>query len=136
MALTTGAEQIGHCLCGAVRYRVSGEPLWVAHCHCESCRRATSAAFVTYAGFRRENFEFTAGEPAEYHSSPGVTRRFCPGCGSPLTYEGARWPGEVHILVCSLDDPAIFQPSAHVQADEQLPWLHFADGLPRRPLES
>jgi hypothetical protein len=115
---------------------VRGEPLWVAHCHCESCRRATSAAFATYAGFRRENFEITAGEPAQYHSSPGVTRRFCPGCGSPLTYEGARWPDEVHILVCSLDDPATFQPTAHVQVNEQLPWLHFADGLPRRPLES
>ena len=52
-------------------------------------------------------------------------------CGSPLTYEGERWPDQTHILVCSLDDPVALQPTAHVHTDEQLTWLHLADGLPR-----
>jgi hypothetical protein len=120
-------ERRGHCLCGATRYRVRGEPIWVAHCHCESCRRASSAAFVTWAGFGRADFAVTAGEPAAYRSSPGVVRRFCPRCGSPLTYEGERWPDQVHVLVCSFDDPAAFQPTEHVHIDERLPWLHLAD---------
>jgi hypothetical protein len=129
MAETTTRD--GRCLCGAVRYRVTGEPIWTAHCHCQSCRRATSAAFATYAGFLRERFEILAGEPAVYRSSPGVERRFCRDCGSPLTYEGERWPDQTHIMVCSLDDPAALQPTAHVHTDEQLTWLHLADGLPR-----
>jgi hypothetical protein len=122
----------GRCLCGAVRYRVTGEPLWVAHCHCESCRRATSAAFATYAGFPRESFTFVAGEPGVFQSSPGVERRFCTRCGSPLTYEGERWPTQTHIFVCSLERPGELQPTAHVYTTEQVPWIHLADNLPRR----
>ena len=122
----------GRCLCGAVRYRVRGDPLWAVQCHCESCRRATSAAFATYAGFPRERFEILTGEPAIYRSSPGVVRRFCRQCGSPITYEGERWPTETHIFVCSLDDTTALLPTAHVHTDEQLPWVHLGDDLPRK----
>lgn len=124
-------EREGRCLCGAVRYAVKGDPIWVAHCHCESCRRANSAAFATFAGFRRENFRLLAGEPGRYASSPGVWRSFCPRCGSPLTYEGERWPDEVHIHLPSLEDPLSLKPKAHVHVAEQLAWVHLADGLPR-----
>ena len=124
-------EREGHCLCGAVRYAVKGEPKWVAHCHCETCRRAVSAAFATYAGYNRENFRITAGTLARYASSPGVSRGFCVRCGSPLTYEGERWADEVHIHVPSLADPASLTPRGHVYVAEQLPWVHLADDLPR-----
>ena len=70
----------GRCLCGAVPYVAIGEPLWVAHCHCESCRRATAAPLATYAGYRRDRFAYEAGTPARYQSSPGVTRSFCGRC--------------------------------------------------------
>ncbi len=49
----------GGCLCGAVRYEASGEPISVIHCHCLSCRRHTGAPVVTLAGFRRDQVEFT-----------------------------------------------------------------------------
>jgi hypothetical protein len=124
-------ERRGHCLCGAIRYRVTGEPIYVAHCHCESCRRASSAALVTWAGFRRDDFAFTAGDPTAYRSSPGVVRRFCRRCGSPLTYESVRWSDQVHVQVCSFEDPAAFRPTQHVHTAEQLPWLQLADGLER-----
>lgn len=129
-------EREGHCLCGAVRYAVKGDPVWVAHCHCESCRRANSAAFATYAGFKRENFRLLAGAPGRYASSPGVWRSFCARCGSPLTYEGERWPDEIHIHVPSLEDPLSLIPEAHVHVAEQLAWIHLADGLPRHAASS
>ena len=121
----------GGCLCGAVRYRADGPPKWVAHCHCQSCRRQTGGAFATYAGFAADRFEFTQGAASARESSPGVTRRFCDACGTPLTYESERWPGEVHIHLGTLDDPGALSPQAHVYTDEQLPWLHLADNLPR-----
>lgn len=34
----------GHCLCASVAFAYEGEPDWTLNCHCESCRRATSAA--------------------------------------------------------------------------------------------
>jgi hypothetical protein len=126
-------ERSGGCLCGAVRYRTQGAPAWVAHCHCTSCRRTAGAAFVTYAGFKRPNFAFTRGAPKVFESSPGVARRFCPDCGTPLTYEGARWPDEVHILLCTLDEPQTLAPQAHVYTAEAMPWAHLDDNLPRFP---
>lgn len=129
----TQTERTGGCLCGAVRYRTQGPPAWVAHCHCTSCRRTAGAAFVTYAGFKRPNFEFTKGTPRVFESSPGVLRSFCGACGTPLTYEGARWPDEVHIFVCTLDQPDSLAPQAHVYTSEAMPWVHLDDNLPRFP---
>lgn len=119
-------ELTGGCLCGAVRYRARGEPKWVAYCHCESCRRATGAPMASYAGFAAERFAYIAGAPARFASSPGVTRSFCGRCGTPLTYEGARWPGEVHVLIGTLDRPEDFVPTRDAFVEEKLPWLHLA----------
>ncbi|MDH3790857.1 MAG: GFA family protein [Rhodospirillales bacterium] len=126
----------GGCLCGAVRFTAAGPALWVAHCHCASCRKATASAMATYAGFPRERVDFTKGTPASYGSSPGVTRGFCAHCGTPLSYESARWPGEIHLFLCTFDDPGALSPQAHVFVEEQLAWLHLDDGLPRYPTTS
>ncbi len=121
----------GGSLCGAVRYRITGAPKWVAHCHCDSCRRQTGAAFATYAGIAHDGFAYTQGKAAAHQSSPGVARGFCLACGTPLTFEGDRWPDEVHVHLGTLDDPGELAPQAHVYTEEQVPWLHMADSLPR-----
>jgi hypothetical protein len=126
-----GTVRTGRCLCRAVTFAARGEPRWVAHCHCESCRRATSSAIATYAGYTSSNVEWTGEPPAEYRSSPGVIRRFCRHCGSPMSFEGERWPDEVHLFVPSFDQPEAFQPKGHVHVEEQLGWLKLADHLPR-----
>jgi len=121
----------GRCLCGAVRFTADAAPKWIAHCHCESCRRSTGAPMTTYVGFHSESFAFTEGQPAVHQSSPGVFRSFCGRCGSPLTYHADRWPGEVHVHISSLDQPERFEPRFHVYYEESLPWLHLDDGLKR-----
>ncbi len=121
----------GGCQCGRVRFEAEGTPIWVAHCHCADCRKATAAALATYAGFLREKVRFPAGQPADYPSSPGVTRRFCPDCGTPISFESERWPEETHLFVCTFDDPESFEPQGHVYVSEQLSWLHLGDDLPR-----
>ena len=129
----TDADQTreGGCLCGAVRYRCVGEPLWVAHCHCKSCRRACGSVVLPWAGIASENFEIIKGSPRSHESSKGVRRGFCGNCGTPLTFESERYPGEVHITVGSLDDPEALPPRGHVFTEEQISWLHIEDGLPR-----
>jgi len=103
----------------------------VAHCHCRSCRRNTGSAFATFIGYQRDQFRILEGAFQAYASSPGVARSFCGICGTPLTYESGRWPGAVHLYVCTLDRPEAFEPKAHVHVGEQLPWLRLGDGLPR-----
>jgi len=77
-----------------------------------------------YAGFEREQVSFTVGEPAFYASSPGVRRGFCSHCGATLTYEGERWPTEMHIHVGAFDDPERFEPQGEAFVEERLSWLH------------
>ena len=120
----------GRCLCGAIRFELSGPPKWVVHCHCESCRRATGAAFATYAGYETAQLSLKQGAPATHSSSPGVTRSFCATCGTSLFFEGQRWPGEVHVHAGAFDDPGSLEPKVHVYIAEKMPWLHLDDGLP------
>jgi hypothetical protein len=40
----------GGCLCGAVRYRVTGDPTIAVVCHCTRCHRMTESAFSMPAG--------------------------------------------------------------------------------------
>ena len=113
----------GHCLCGAVRFTADGEPKWTSYCHCQCCRRHTGAPVSAYAGFEAAKVRFSGGALSTFESSPGVRRGFCARCGSTLTYEGDRWPGEVHLHVGAFDDPAALAPTGHAFADERLPWL-------------
>lgn len=121
----------GGCLCGAIRFVATGTPLWAAHCHCQSCRRCTGAAFATFVGFPPERITFTAGTLATYASSPGVVRSFCRDCGTPIAFEADRFAGETHLYLCTLDNPSAVLPQMHVHVGEQLAWLHLDDNLPR-----
>ena len=123
----------GGCLCGALRFAARGKPLWVAHCHCRSCRRNTGSAFATFVGYKQGQVRIVKGALQSYASSPGVVRSFCGTCGTPLSYAAERYPGEIHLYVSTLDRPEAFEPGAHVHVGEQLPWLHLDDGLPRFP---
>jgi len=121
----------GHCLCGAVRYAFDAAPNWQAHCHCESCRRATSSPYTSYFGVSHGHWRWTGETPKVFMSSPGVKRHFCGTCGSPMAFEGDRWPHEIHFFAATLDDPAAFRPAAHANWNEHLPWVNPDDGLPR-----
>jgi hypothetical protein len=118
-------------LCRAIAYEFDGEPKWVVYCHCESCRRATSAPVTTYVGVKLDQFRYVKGGPAVYESSAGVRRYFCSRCGSPMAYMADRYPGEIHLHAGTLADPNQVKPRAHVFAGEQLSWFEIADNLRR-----
>ena len=85
----------GRCLCGSVVFQYAGTPNWTLHCHCQSCRRATSSPMTTWISVPRSAFSFTKGSPRYFSSSQGVRRGFCDNCGSPLTYESERIADEM-----------------------------------------
>lgn len=124
-------KHTGHCLCGNVQFEASGKPLWVAHCHCNSCRRSTGAPVTTFVGFGKDQVTYTRGERTFYESSPGVRRGFCARCGTPMTYEADRCPTESHLYLSTLDEPGRYLPQLHVFAAERVPWLELHDALPR-----
>ena len=123
----------GGCLCGAVRYEVSGAARHLCYCHCESCRRASGAAAVPWGTFDRHSFRVTRGTLAEFRSSEPVRRGYCPGCGSCLTYRHATRPAEIDVTLATLDEAAQLAPQMHVWVADKLPWVRIEDGLPQLP---
>ncbi|MEM6385178.1 MAG: GFA family protein [Pseudomonadota bacterium] len=122
--------QTGGCLCGAIRYELTGKPKWTALCHCESCRRAASAPVVAWMGYQLARVAWI-GTRSFFNSSAHAKRSFCPTCGSPMSFESTRWPGEIHLYGASLDDPEAYAPELHCYTEEHLSWLTVADDLPR-----
>jgi hypothetical protein len=120
----------GGCLCGAVRYRLEGEPSSSGTCHCCTCRKTASAPGLPFVTFMTDQFAFTRGKPVEFRSSALVVRAFCGQCGSPLTYRSAAHPDQLDVMTCSLDDPETWPPSFHLWTSHKLAWEHLADGLP------
>jgi hypothetical protein len=121
----------GGCLCGGVRYRVSGKPRTSAICHCVSCRRASGAQSVAWLVFPSEAFSFVSGEPAEYRSSAEVSRTFCDTCGTSLTYRHDGNLDFIDVTTASLDLPDQFPPARHVWLEDKVSWESVNDGLPQ-----
>lgn len=121
----------GGCRCRAIRYHVSGPPVMVEYCHCDSCRKSYGSVVSVLAGFQRLGFEIIGGIPAYYSSSPEVKRSFCSICGTPLFYENSDYPDEVYISLGSFDNPEELSPDRHVWESDRISWYEIHDDLPQ-----
>jgi hypothetical protein len=126
----------GGCLCGAVRYRVSGESLARTLCHCRSCRLASGAPSLAWVVFRSSDFAFIAEPPIRFHSSPGVTRTFCGKCGTPLTYQRDTERSTIDVTTVTLDAADDFAPTKEIWVEHKLVWETLDETLPHYPRSS
>ena len=121
----------GGCLCGRVRYEVSGPLFDSSHCHCSMCRRQHGAVFATYADFDPENFRWTEGSDwvKTFETESGEGWSFCTECGSTLA-------GTNHGTVTSITlgtvsgDPGI-EPESHIFVGSKARWHTINDDLPQ-----
>ncbi|WAJ29262.1 GFA family protein [Antarcticirhabdus aurantiaca] len=120
----------GGCRCGAIRYRVDGQPAHSALCHCADCRRSAGAPMVGWALFPRERVAIE-GTPVTYESSPGTFRQFCGTCGTGLFFVNeAVFPDQIDIQFATLDDPDALPPQARIQTAEAAAWFARFGELP------
>lgn len=124
---------LGGCLCGAVRYEITGAVTNPCFCHCASCRRASGAAMLPWGTFARASVRITRGALTEFRSSSGVWRGFCAHCGTPLTYRNEARGAELDVTLATLDEPQLIAPRMHVWVAERLPWVAIGDHLPQFP---
>ena len=121
------AEITGGCLCGRVRYTLSGEPAISGLCHCRNCQRYTGSAFEPVMVFPSANVSIQ-GELKTYEdkgdSGKAVLRRFCPNCGSGIIAEAEAMPNLAIILVGGFDDPSVFTPTMEIFCSSAQPWVH------------
>jgi hypothetical protein len=128
----------GSCLCGGVRFEITGPLTGPLNCHCSMCRKAQGAAFRSRVGVRVVDFHWLSGEElvTYYESSPGAFRGFCRVCGSPVVtrLDPARYPDQGSRLGVALglldDDPGV-RPRSHVFVASKAPWFEITDDLPQ-----
>ncbi|NQW09033.1 MAG: GFA family protein [Alphaproteobacteria bacterium] len=123
----------GGCLCGAVRYTVTGPPAKSGLCHCGICRRETGGPFVAWGVWLRERFEDNGAATTAYSTSEAGIRRFCPTCGATVYFESRRNPNIAEIMLAGLDNPNRVVPGAHAFAASALNGLVLMDDWPRWP---
>lgn len=107
-------QTTGGCLCGAVRFIATGEPLRVGVCHCLDCRKHHGAPFWAGAIFPLAAVRIT-GETRAYSG-----RHFCPVCGSSVF---ARSGHEVELHLGAFDAPNRFVPTYELWAIRRESWL-------------
>jgi hypothetical protein len=124
----------GSCLCGGVRYEISGKLGPSIHCHCTQCRKASGASFTTNASTPASEFRFVEGESlvGRWESSPGQFRCFCTRCGSPLIKVIDAKPEEIRLRLGTLDSDPETTPAAHIFVSAKAPWTVITDDIPQR----
>lgn len=107
----------GHCLCGAVRYRVTGPLRGVLNCHCDQCRR-THGHVAAYTRVAQSDLELLETRGLKwFRSSPKARRGFCQDCGASLFWEPAEGDG-ISIAAGTLDPPTGLRTLAEIYAAE------------------
>jgi hypothetical protein len=121
----------GGCLCGEIRYRVSGEIIDAGYCHCRICQRASGAPVVAWLTVPAGSFSYLMGTPSVYRSSAQSQREFCGGCGTQLLFRRIQSPETVDVTIASIDDPSQIEPGYHIWRESRIRWFETADTLPR-----
>ena len=128
------AVREGGCFCGAIRYRLTAEPLFVNCCHCHHCQRQTGSAFGLNLIIEADHVEFLSGEaqPVQVTTDDGrvKTTLRCPRCQVAIFSEPAHSRGLRFVRAGSLDDASGIVPGAHIFTRSKLPWVNLSDEVP------
>ena len=115
----------GHCYCSACSWAYDGPAGRNLVCHCDDCQRSNAAPFSAFVGCDPDHL-ILSGPIKQFESSAQSWRGFCTTCGTRLYFQSTKWPGEIHMLANTMDDPSTYKATAQVCIGEKQPWL---DGL-------
>ena len=126
--MTQTADISGGCLCGAVRYAISGPMRKVVYCHCEQCRK-TSGHFVAATAVQSEDLQIRDDAGLEWYQSSDIADRgFCKRCGSSLFWRPTH--GEyVAVMAGAIDTPTGLTSREHIYTADASDYYDITDGL-------
>jgi hypothetical protein len=126
-------QREGGCACGAVRYRLTSDPLFVHCCHCLNCQRQTGSAFVINLLVETDRVELLEGEPqpVSVPRTGGKKQKIwrCPTC-QVAVYSQYTSPRVRFVRGGTLDDPSSIEPDVHIFTRSKVPWVTLPDGVP------
>ncbi len=123
----------GGCLCGSVRFEISGPIRDIVYCHCSQCRKAQGSAFATNGIVEAADFHVLTGAASltGYESAPGQTKFFFKICGSPIMSRSTQNLEQVRVRIGTIDSDIVERPVAHIFAPSKANWEEIASGLPQ-----
>jgi hypothetical protein len=115
------------CSCGRLSATCSGEPVRIAVCHCLACKRKTGSAFGFGAWFRNDDV-LTDGDATEFvrvgDDGGRITSRFCPICGTTVSWTINTIPGTIAISAGAFADLSFPPPTVSVYHESRrFPWV-------------
>ncbi|HVK98982.1 MAG TPA: GFA family protein [Dongiaceae bacterium] len=126
-------ERTGHCLCGAVSFKLSMDPHAIRICWCRDCQHLAANGTVNLL-VSADSLSIS-GKVAEYakvaDSGNEIVRQFCPNCGTHLFGRSSGRPQFRVVRVGNLDDPSSIQPTTNIWASSAPSWACLNPDLER-----
>jgi hypothetical protein len=127
------SERTGRCLCGAVTFKLAGEPLATRICWCRDCQHLAANGTVNVL-VPAESL-VVSGVLSEYRkradSGNEITRQFCPKCGTHLFGKSSGRPQFRVVRTGNLDEPSSVHPSMNIWASSAPTWACLDPALER-----
>ena len=127
-------ELAGGCACGAVRYHLASQPMFVHCCHCLDCQRQTGSAFVLNALIETDRVALLSGDPQPLAvpTDSGRPHRIfrCPSCQTALWSEYGGAAKLRFVRIGTLDNPTALRPDVHIYVRSKQPWVSLPTGVP------
>lgn len=124
----------GGCLCGAIRYEVSSDPVNMWNCHCDDCRKSSGASYATNVFVKLADLTMTRGETAKFQhrsdSGNTMTKEYCADCGAQIFNANSGRPAIKVVRAGTVDDGSFVKPRANVYASRALPGVLDRSDLP------
>lgn len=126
-------DRTGHCLCGAVSFKLTADPLATRICWCRDCQHLAANGTVNML-VPADALSFS-GAVSEYtraaDSGSEVTRQFCPSCGTQLFARSSARPQFRVVRAGNLDEPSSVQPTSNIWAARAPAWACLDAALER-----
>lgn len=117
----------GSCLCGAVSYEVTAEPILFYACHCTDCQTSTGSAFVLALRVPAGGAAITCGSAKGFVRPRSDGRRKniirCTECLTALWSESLPAADYVTIYAGTFDDSSHLIPDGHLWTQDAQPWI-------------
>lgn len=127
------SERTGRCLCGAVSFKVAGEPIATRVCWCRDCQHLSANGTVNM--LVPAEALIVSGPLSEHtkkaDSGNEVTRQFCSSCGTHLFAKSSARPQFRVVRTGNLDEPSSVHPVMNIWTSSAPGWACLDPALER-----